>query len=47
MPTKPKIKIIDNSALRKEIDEIYENLNQINIANVSYTNMTLPTICSE
>ncbi len=32
MPTKPKIKIIDNSELRKEIDEIYENMNQINIA---------------
>lgn len=32
MPTKPKIKIIDNNELRKEIDEIYENMNQINVA---------------
>lgn len=32
MPTKSKIKIIDNSELRKEIDKIYENMDQINIA---------------
>ena len=32
MPTKPKIKIIDNSELRNEIYNIYENMDQINIA---------------
>ena len=32
MPTKAKIKIIDNTELRKEIDEIYEKMDQINIA---------------
>ena len=32
MPTKAKIKIIDNIELRKEIDEIYEKMDQINLA---------------
>lgn len=32
MATKAKIKIIDNASLRKEIDEIYEQTNQINLA---------------
>ena len=32
MPTKLKIKIVDNSKRRKEIDEIFENMNQVSIA---------------
>ena len=32
MPTNAKITIIDNTELRKEIDEIYEKMDQINIA---------------
>jgi len=32
MATKAKIKIVDNSSLRTEIDEIYEQTNQINLA---------------
>ena len=33
MATKTKIKIIDNTSLRSEIDELYEQTNQINLAN--------------
>ncbi|AQS53583.1 hypothetical protein BW727_101216 [Jeotgalibaca dankookensis] len=32
MPTRLKLKIIDNSELRKEIDERYEKMNQIDAA---------------
>lgn len=32
MATKVKIKIIDNIELRKEIDELYENMDQVSIA---------------
>lgn len=32
MPTKVKINIKDNSALRREIDELYENMDQISLA---------------
>ena len=32
MPTKTKIKIIDNSGLRAEIDELFEETNQIDLA---------------
>ena len=32
MATKTKIKIIDNTSLRAEIDELYEQTNQINLA---------------
>lgn len=32
MATKVKIKIKDNSELRKEIDELYENMDQISLA---------------
>lgn len=32
MSTKVKIKIKDNSQLRKEIDELYENMDQISLA---------------
>lgn len=32
MATKAKIKIIDNTSLRAEIDELYEQTNQINLA---------------
>jgi hypothetical protein len=33
MATKTKIKIIDNPGLRSEIDELYEQTSQINLAN--------------
>ncbi|WP_373471635.1 putative immunity protein [Carnobacterium alterfunditum] len=32
MPTKPKIKIVDNNQLRAEIDELYEKTSQIDLA---------------
>lgn len=32
MPTKVKIRIKDNNELRKEIDELYENMDQISLA---------------
>lgn len=32
MPTKPKIKIVDNNQLRAEIDELYEKMSQIDLA---------------
>lgn len=32
MPTKSKIKIVDNMELRKEIDNLYEKIDNINIA---------------
>ncbi len=32
MSTKTKIKIVDNTSLRAEIDELYEQTNQINLA---------------
>jgi hypothetical protein len=32
MPTKVKIKTKDNSELRKEIDDLYENMDQISLA---------------
>ena len=32
MPTKVKIKITDNSELRKRIDELYEKTNQVDLA---------------
>ncbi|SIN90828.1 hypothetical protein SAMN05878443_0428 [Carnobacterium alterfunditum] len=32
MPTKPKIKIVDNNQLRVEIDELYEKMSQVNLA---------------
>jgi len=32
MPTKVKIKIKDNSELRTEIDELYEKMNQVDLA---------------
>ena len=32
MATKTKIKIIDNTSLRIEIDELYEQTNQVNLA---------------
>lgn len=32
MPTKVKIKIVDNSQLRAEIDEVYEKMSQVDLA---------------
>ncbi|MGX8797867.1 hypothetical protein ACR6HW_17690 [Fusibacter sp. JL298sf-3] len=32
MVTKPKIKIMDNSVIRKEIEDLYEKTNQILLA---------------
>ena len=32
MSTQPKIKIMDNSLLRKEIDVLYENTDQVSLA---------------
>lgn len=32
MPTKVKIKIVDNSQLRAEIDELYEKMSQVDLA---------------
>jgi len=32
MPTKVKIKIKDNSELRAKIDELYEEMNQVDLA---------------
>jgi hypothetical protein len=32
MPTKVKIKIVDNSQLRAEIDEVYEKISQVDLA---------------
>nr|WP_308743364.1 hypothetical protein [uncultured Anaerocolumna sp.] len=32
MPTKVKIKLVDNSQLRAEIDEVYEKMNQVDLA---------------
>lgn len=32
MPTKVKIKIVDNSQLRAEIDELYEKVSQVDLA---------------
>ncbi len=37
MPTKPKIKIKDNSELREQIDELYERVSQVNLAKWSLT----------
>lgn len=37
MPTKPKIKIKDNSQLREQIDELYERVSQVNLAKWSLT----------
>jgi hypothetical protein len=32
MPTKPKMKIVDNNQLRVEIDELYEKMSRIDLA---------------
>lgn len=32
MATKPKIKFVDNALIRKEIDDLYENTNQVLLA---------------